>query len=418
MTLPVFHEITQGTHLAFATSHSVALPPVINAGDLVIGIFSKSGAGSVGWDDVTAGEWEALDDAVNASGYCRQVIRYRFCDGSEEALNLAITTSDGAYCAWQFYRYSSADAVVCATANTTQGNTIAPDPPALVTGWGTVDIAVIPAISIYSPNGTPSPPNPFGLTPVFTNAGNVVGLDTARANMNANGFDPSPFTLSGSPISGRRYTVSQTIAVRGSSVPIIGASPVLVRFTVPSPSVAALVSAPALTLRFEVPEPNIATEQTVEVEPVELNFSIPEPRVFEGIGPEPVKLVFAVPAPTVVREFYDIDPQPVTLRFVVPKPNVAGGARTHPRFDRVSIGDAPGPVSDLAIYSGFTEGAAFAQRFDTRGPIGFLDFVPFEAGEKEFSDACIWLRLDVKAVERTFAILSLIHISEPTRPCH
>ncbi|MDX2233789.1 MAG: phage tail protein [Hyphomonadaceae bacterium] len=53
----------------------------------------------------------------------------------------------------------------------------------------------------------------------------------------------------------------------------------------------------------------------------------------------------------------------------------------------------PGVIGDVALYSGAATGAAFAARWDKRGPVGFEDYQPFIAGDYGFQQASVWLRL-------------------------
>lgn len=408
MTLPVFQELKHGTSATFATSRSVALPTTINAGDLLLVIFAVGTNGAainsaITWDNVTAGEWEQLNsDVESVTGFVRQAAFWKIADGSEGGLNLNVVTASAVYSAWQIYRYTKADAVVCATANVSQGQTNAPNPPSISTPWGAVDITVIPAIARDRGSVTPSPPNPYGANPLTNNSGNVVTLSTSRADFTATSTtDPSSWSAG----SQSRYGVSQTYAIRGSNAQVVAPPRIDIDFEVFAPNITSLIAPPRIDIGFTVFAPNIATDQDVDLDArIDLGFVVYEPKIITGIGPARVDIGFQVFAPTVTRQIQDIVPDRIDVGVRVFKPTVIGGARTVPQFNRVAIGDAPGPVGDLAIYTGFAEGAAFGARWSTRGPIGFLDFVPFEAGEKEFSDAVVWLRLDVQEVERVFAI--------------
>lgn len=52
-----------------------------------------------------------------------------------------------------------------------------------------------------------------------------------------------------------------------------------------------------------------------------------------------------------------------------------------------------GSVGDLALYDSASRGASFAQSWDARGPVGFSSFSPLVAGEYEFEDAIIRMRI-------------------------
>lgn len=404
MTFPTFQSVTTGSSQASVTSRTVSLPATINPGDVLLAIIVVQGTGVIAWDHVTAGGWNFLHDDIEGVASSNRLAAYwKVADGTEDGLNLTIVTSEAVYTAWHIYRYSNASSVECGIANTANGLTQQPNPPPITPSWGAHDNAWLVAIGTYLAMSY-SPSSPYGSFPVFTNA-NQVGLNTGRASpdFNAATHDPGIWSVGGQTFN-RRYGVSQTYAIKGQSNVFITPPALTMHWQVPSPIVANLIQPPAISLHFTVPEPNVATLQDVAADPVNLTFTVPAPRVIDGIGPYPVTLRLEVPSPTVVRELHDIDPDPVNLVFRVPKPLVTGGARTVPQFTRIAIGTAPGATGDLAIYDGFAEGAAFQNRWDIRGPIGFGDFTPFVAGEYEFSEAYVWMRFTVEPVERTFAI--------------
>lgn len=183
---PVVEATNTSAELGKTTSHSVALPASIAAGDELIVAFAAKGTTF----NLPSGWTELYNSGSAFPGLF--VIR-READGGEGA-TLTVTTGGSQKSAHASYRISGAVASEISTAAT--GTSVNPDPPSLTPSGGALDYLWL-AIDSNEGGATVSA-YPTNYTDGFQSANPGETIESARRELNAASENPGTFTISGS----------------------------------------------------------------------------------------------------------------------------------------------------------------------------------------------------------------------------
>lgn len=187
------------------TNHPVLMPPVVNAGDLLLVFFGSQNRAvtpPAGWTLISTGN----------NNYELNVFR-KVAAGTEAGTSPVFTTDSGANSSHQVYRVTSWHGTTPPEGGTSAtSSSTTPNPPSLTPSWGAEDTLWIaafnggfngsPSVSTYPTNYT------NGVDTVSGGGFQVSLLGTARRELNAASDDPGTFTISGAA-----EWVAQTVAV-------------------------------------------------------------------------------------------------------------------------------------------------------------------------------------------------------------
>lgn len=384
-----------------ATTHSVVLPSTLTTGHLIVIYLGLRLNRTV----TIPGDWTRVHaDAIESdSNDCELVTIQKIAEESDKGATVVITTNAATRVGWVIATYANATTIYSATPRTNQGLTGAPDPPALTIPGAAAMTLWTNVVSIRDGATTNEP---GGYTGKLVGQGGSTGNAGALAYCRATAGAVSQSTTNPNPwaIGTNRRCVSNTYGIRNEAVVV----------TLPFIASGAQMFTPSVSRRIELPRiesgaqlftPRLTYDQVVSMPFLASGAQFyPFNLVTAEVGLPFIESGAQMFAPTV-----EVGAAVVSLPFIASGARVypilvTGGARVIPQFTKVAIGTDAGAISDLAFYSNFNEGAAFANRWAFRGPIGFGDFSAFVAGEYEFEDAVIWMRLNVEPVERVFAI--------------
>ncbi len=223
MTFPTVQSVTLTTSFGSVTSHPVSMPATVNAGDLLLVLFSNfeasNGAATVttpgGWSQLFSTERTAAGQGVRFGAYSISAA------GTEGGTTVDFVTSANAravaYC-WHITGWfgTVATGVEAGVANTaTTGAT--PDPPNLAPAWGSADNLWIACYGAAGVQSLVSYPTNYADNNNFDVSGGITGtcsLACASRNLTAASEDPGVFTRSAASLD----WVANTIAVRPSSL--------------------------------------------------------------------------------------------------------------------------------------------------------------------------------------------------------
>lgn len=214
MTFPTVQDLTPTSFAANATAHLVAMPATVNAGDLLILLFSA--------DDnpitTTPSGWTLLTEsnALTPKGW----VAYKRAVGDEDGTTVDVVTDSSQKACAQVYRITGIHASSNPEAGTIATGTSAnPDSPTLTPSWGAEDTLWI---AFYAgdddDDASAYPTNYTDGTYTQSDDGftNGSSMGTARRNLNATSDDPSTFTIAAS-----RAWVANTIAIRPTGAAVV-----------------------------------------------------------------------------------------------------------------------------------------------------------------------------------------------------
>lgn len=273
MAFPTVSSVTVSVFNTAATSHLVAMPATVSAGDLLVTV----GSGQAGVF-TTPASFTLLHQTQNGSGAVLGAW-YRIADGSEGGTTVDWTTPVNRKGNFHVYRITAWHGTTPPEVGTAAtGSSTTPDSPTLTPSWGSADTLWIASegnsgattVSAYPTNYT------NGNDDQCTGAGGN-SLGTARRELAASSEDPAAFTISVTNI-----WVAQTIAIR----PGAGAATV-------TPAVVPTVTT--------VPTPTVLASANVTPAVVPLSFTVPTPTVIAAanVAPAVVAAVTTVPTPTI-----------------------------------------------------------------------------------------------------------------------
>jgi len=242
MTPDVSSIITQN-FTTDVTTHNVTMPATVDAGDLLIVLFSNDGSATV-TDPDGAGAWTQISTQVDSGNNIRGSVWAIDAAGTEDGTNVNFQTSATERATSQVYRIPASlwegNIASVAAASVDNGSGTAPNPPNFdPAGWGTENTLWIAYAATSSHTSITSyPTNYTNGTFNISNAGGgnaEASTFSARRAIRAAAEDPGAFTLGG----GNAPGVSFTIAVRPPTFAYTGANRVVQSALYSQPQVAA-----------------------------------------------------------------------------------------------------------------------------------------------------------------------------------
>lgn len=187
---------TESWNAADATGITVAMPGVVNAGDVLVAVMTIDAVPAVTWDNAAAGAWTQRAQYVSNSNAHTLMVFTRTADGTEggKVLNVALSGSQQAVT--RVLRVTGATGAVEMASYLRSAATSA-DPPAITPSWtgASLDIAVLALDGTAAVSSGPA-----GYSGFMTRASSASGQSTnASAWKIVSGTeDPGAFTLSAS----------------------------------------------------------------------------------------------------------------------------------------------------------------------------------------------------------------------------
>jgi N-acetylneuraminic acid mutarotase len=209
------------------TAHNVTMPATVDAGDLLIVLFSNDGNATVTDPDV-AGPWTQISTQTRGTNV-RGSVWAKDANGTEDATNVNFVTSATEQATAQVYRIPAANwegniASVTAANVDPGGTSNAPDPPNLdPAGWGTENTLWInyvagseyASVTTYPANNT----NGTHVTSTGGAAADRASTSSSRRENRVAAEDPGVYAMPSTS-----NGVSFTIAVRPSAFVLTGAN--------------------------------------------------------------------------------------------------------------------------------------------------------------------------------------------------
>ncbi|WP_159976997.1 MULTISPECIES: putative Ig domain-containing protein [unclassified Novosphingobium] len=200
---------TESWNAADATSITVAMPAIVNAGDVLVAVMSIDAVPTVTWDHATAGAWTQRAQYVSNSNAHALAVFTRTADGTEGGKVLNVTLSGSQQAVTRVLRVTGATGAVEMGSYLRSASTSA-DPPAITPSWTGASLC----IAVLALDGTATiTSGPAGYSGLMTRASSTSGQSTnASAWKIASGTeDPGAFTISASG-----QWVAAAIAVQAS----------------------------------------------------------------------------------------------------------------------------------------------------------------------------------------------------------
>jgi hypothetical protein len=196
MAFPVVAATASYTGAA-ATSHAVNLPAGISAGNLLVIVAGHDGTPTL--TDGTAEYTPGVDKrAFNTQG--RIVVFYKTADGGEGATKTLTLSASEELCARAFRitGHHASTAPEFSAGNDGGGASTSPDPDNLALGgWGAEDTLWFVAMENDSSPTISAYPGSY-TDGANDRSGSLMGIGTARRELNAASENPGTFTISGS----------------------------------------------------------------------------------------------------------------------------------------------------------------------------------------------------------------------------
>lgn len=179
---------------ADATAVTVAMPAVVNAGDVLVAVMSVDGTVTVTWDNTAAGSWtQRAAYAANSNQHLLAVFT-RIADGSEGGKVLSVGLSAAQQAVTRVMRVTGATGAT-EISTYARGNAVAADPPSLTPGWSGAALYI--AALALDGTATISAPPP-GYSGFVARASSASGQSTNATawKLGAGGEDPGAYTIS------------------------------------------------------------------------------------------------------------------------------------------------------------------------------------------------------------------------------
>lgn len=187
-SFPQVQSITVTEDTVSSTSHAIAMPATVNAGDLLL-VFTRTG----GAINSHPGGWTLLHSHTVTPIYAK------VSDGTEGGTSITIGTSSSSTSAAQVYRITGwwgtlSTGVERAASSVVSSNT--PDPPLLNPAeWGAEDTLWI-TVALTSSSSITINSYPANYTNGTFSIATFNGVATARRELNAASEDPGTYTIS------------------------------------------------------------------------------------------------------------------------------------------------------------------------------------------------------------------------------
>lgn len=203
---PTVLDVTPSTVNSNLTSHLVAMPATVAAGDLLlmlVGIASNS------YTATTPSGWTLLSNYASGASGIRFFIYYKVAAGTEGGTTVDVVTSAGIRSSHQVYRIQSGTFSGTPQITTSQnpgGVDTAPNPPNLAPSWGSANtLWIIPAAIAGNPTASVYP----GTDGVRTNGHSTNTMLSCRNATAGASLDPGTFTISSA-----FFWIAATIGIR------------------------------------------------------------------------------------------------------------------------------------------------------------------------------------------------------------
>jgi len=220
MAFPQVASVTPSQFSSAATSHSVAFPATVNAGDLLIILAASSNTGT----QTPAASGFTLIGGNNNRCY----LLAKVAAGTEGGSSVSLTMTNSATCAAQVIRitgwYGDLAGVENATANSV-GSSAQANPPSVTASWGSDDnlwLACCGGVQDFTITGIPTDYTNDVLTDSGGGAATVV---STRRELASATNDPANFAGINPTTANRSYTI--VIRPAGASSFIDNTSPIL-----------------------------------------------------------------------------------------------------------------------------------------------------------------------------------------------
>ncbi|MFT4055011.1 MAG: putative Ig domain-containing protein [Novosphingobium sp.] len=132
---------TETWNSADATAVTVAMPAIVNAGDILVAVMSVDGTVTVTWDGTTTGTWTQRAAYSANSNQHLLAIYTRMADGTEGGKVLNIGLSGSQQAVTRVLRVTGASGAVEVSAYA-RGNAVVADPPALTPSWSNASLYI------------------------------------------------------------------------------------------------------------------------------------------------------------------------------------------------------------------------------------------------------------------------------------
>lgn len=204
---PIRLSVTPTAFGADTTAHLVAMPAVVEAGDLLLMHFVNDGNATV----ATPVGWTLLNTTLSGT-QVRSSWYWKLAVGTEDGTTVDLVTSAAEHAAAQLHRFQAGtfDAAVAPAIVVATGTSVSPNPPNLAPSWGEADTYWIAAYGADDDDATTGWPWTEGqtYTPSGTGTTTCSAASCVLALRVAN-IDPATFTMAAS-----EEWVAATIAIK------------------------------------------------------------------------------------------------------------------------------------------------------------------------------------------------------------
>ncbi len=228
-TAPTVSSITTGSDNDQSnTTNNVTMPATVEAGDLLLLLFTNDGSATV-TDPDGAGGWTAIDSDANGTAV-RGTVYAKEATGSEDGSTVNFATSANERTAWQIYRILDAEwsgdittAGIDITTTPASATTQNPNPPSLnPANWDIEQTLWIAYTAGSTYTSITSAPSGYGTnTHANTSTSDNTGASASSARLASatSSQDPGTFTMNAS-----QDSVTYTVAIRPAYATLTGDS--------------------------------------------------------------------------------------------------------------------------------------------------------------------------------------------------
>lgn len=201
MTFPVVEAVSRGNNATNSTSHNVVMPATVNAGDLLIILFSTDGNPTHTRNNTLAQSFDFLFTGNNGSTN-KITAWWKIADGTEGGATATFTTTSEMSC-YQVYRISGHSGMPPMVSQAVTGSSTAPNSPSLTVPWGSADnlwLTVFGADANTADTGSFAYPTNYTTNGIYDEANNSAGCglgSSYRTNAAAT-EDAGAFTMNAS----------------------------------------------------------------------------------------------------------------------------------------------------------------------------------------------------------------------------
>lgn len=204
---PIRLSVTPTAFGADTTAHLVAMPAVVEPGDLLLMHFVNDGNATV----ATPAGWTLLNTTLSGT-QVRSSWYWKLADGTEDGTTVDLVTSAAEHASAQVHRFQAGtfDAAVAPAIAVAAGTSVSPNPPNLAPSWGEADTYWIAAYGADDDDATTGWPWTEGqtYTPSGTGSTTCSAASCVLALRVAN-IDPATFTMAAS-----EEWVAATVAIK------------------------------------------------------------------------------------------------------------------------------------------------------------------------------------------------------------